>query len=329
MKRRSKKGVGGKAKRRAMPQRRETARRSRELDEARQQQAATAEVLQVINNSRTDIQPVFDAIVRAGARLFPEAAVTIAVREGDVVKAISIAESNPERADAWRRKFPFPLTREYTNGVAILDRRIVDIPDVNKASKEQATGSRNYQDVGYRGVTIVPLMRGDEAIGALSVVRVAPGRLAQNQIFLLKTFANQAVIAIENARLLNELRQRTADLSESLEQQTATSEVLKIISGSQGELEPVFEAMLENATRICEANFGVLNLHENGAFRVGAMHNVPLAFAIPPKADIETPSPDVRFVPKVDIRPTPIRSPRRQSRAPLMAPQCRERAPAG
>jgi signal transduction histidine kinase len=276
MKRRS---VRGKAKRRAMPQRRGTASRSRELDEARQQQAATAEILQVINNSRTDIQPVFDAIVRAGTRLFPEAAVTIAVREGDVVKAISIAESNPERADAWRRKFPIPLNREHANGIAILDRRIVDIPDVNKASKERAAaGRRNYQDVGYRGVTIVPLMHGDEAIGALSVVRVAPGRLAQSQISLLKTFANQAVIAIENTRLLNELRQRTDDLSESLEQQTATSEVLKVISSSPGALKPVFDTILESATRICQAKFGVLCSYDGNLFKYAAVWNAPSAF---------------------------------------------------
>src|SRR5262249_16450086 len=99
------------------------------------------------------------------------------------------------------------------------------------------------------------------------------------QIALLKTFADQAAIAIENARLLNELRQRTDDLSESLERQTATSEVLRVISSSPGGLGPVFQAMLTNATRICEANFGVLCLYEDGAFRTVALHNAPAAFA--------------------------------------------------
>src|SRR5262249_30836205 len=247
--------------------------RNRELDEARQQQAATAEILQVINNSRTDIQPVFDAIVRAGASLFPEAAVTIAVREGDVVKAISIAESNPERADAWRRKFPVPLTREYTNAVAILDRRIVDIPDVDKASKELAAGRRNFQDIGYRAVTIVPLMRSDEAIGALSVVRVAPGRLAQNQIFLLKTFANQAVIAIENARLLSEVRQRTTDLGDALEHHTATSDVLDLISRTPTDVQPVFDAIAKSAARLCGGLFGVVWRYDGELLHCAASHN--------------------------------------------------------
>src|SRR5262249_45139706 len=104
-------------------------------------------------------------------------------------------------------------------------------------------------------------------------------RFTDKQIELVQNFAAQAVIAIENTRLLNELRQRTDDLTESLEQQTATSEVLRVISKSPGELGTVFRAMLENATRICEANFGVLNLHENGLMRMGAMHNVPPAFA--------------------------------------------------
>ena len=101
----------------------------------------------------------------------------------------------------------------------------------------------------------------------------------EKQIELAATFADQAVIAIENARLFNELRQRTADLSESLEQQTATSEVLKVISSSTGELQPVFQAMLENAKRLCAAKFGNLYLCEGDAFRTTAMYNVPPAFA--------------------------------------------------
>jgi signal transduction histidine kinase len=116
------------------------------------------------------------------------------------------------------------------------------------------------------------MIRGDAAIGALSVARGAPGPLSDKQIAVLKTFASQAVIAIENTRLLNELRQRTDDLSESLEQQTATSEVLRVISSSPGDLQPVFQAMLENATRICEAKFGVMWLSEGGGFRSVAVH---------------------------------------------------------
>ena len=132
---------------------------------------------------------------------------------------------------------------------------------------------------GARALVNVPLLKDDELIGSIVIFRQEAGPFGDKQIELVKNFAAQAVIAIENTRLLNELRQRTDDLSEALEQQTATSEVLAAISSSPGELEPVFRAMLENAVRICEAKFGVLNLHENGALRMGAMHNVPSAFA--------------------------------------------------
>src|SRR5262245_33166869 len=183
------------------------------------------------------------------------------------------------RAEAWRHRFPFPLTREYMHSVAILDRRIVDIPDVRNAPAELAVGARNFLASGYQAATMMPMIRGDVAIGALSVVRVAPGPLSDKQLAVLKTFADQAVIAIENTRLLKELRQRTDDLSEALEQQTATSEVLGIISSSPGELEPVFQAMLENAIRICQAKIGILFRYENGAYTAVATLGVTPAYA--------------------------------------------------
>src|SRR5205085_3652751 len=143
----------------------------------------------------------------------------------------------------------------------------VDLPDVANAPDCPTPGKQNFLATGYRAITIVPMMRGDAAIGALSVVRRAPGPLPDEQLALLKTFAAQAVIAIENTRLVNELRQRTDDLSESLEQQTATSEVLRVISSSPGELDAVFTAVLSNVTRICGAKFALLWLAEDDRLR--------------------------------------------------------------
>ena len=132
---------------------------------------------------------------------------------------------------------------------------------------------------GVRTVLLVPLLKDNELIGAIVVYRTEVRPFADKQMELLKNFAAQAVIAIENTRLLNELRQRTTDLTEALEQQTATADVLQVISGSPGDLQPVFTKMLEKAVRICEANFGLLTLYEANAFPIVAMHNVPDALA--------------------------------------------------
>ena len=226
---------------------------TRELADALEQLTTTAEILEVIRDSLNDTQPVFDAIVQSGVRLFPGAAVSIALVENGMVKAAAVAERDPVRAELWRQRFPFPLTREYMHSVAILDRKMLDIPDVENAPAEMEVGRRNFLGSGYRAATFMPLMRGETAIGALSVVRVDRGSLSAKQLEALKTYANQAVIAIENARLLNELRQRTADLSESLEQQTATADVLKTISRSTFHLESVFDTLLASAIRLCEA----------------------------------------------------------------------------
>jgi signal transduction histidine kinase len=256
----------------------ELRQRTDDLSQSLEQQTATAEILGVISNSLNDTQPVFDAIVRSGARLFPGAAVSIALVDHGMVKAAAVAERDPVRAELWRQRFPFPLTREYMHSVAILDRKMLDIPNVEDAPADMEVGKKNFLESGYRAATFMPLMRGEAAIGALSVVRVTPGLLSAKQLEALKTYANQAVIAIENTRLLNELR-------ESLQQQTATADVLGVISGSPGELEPVFNSILENAVRICEASFGNLLLYDGSVLRHVALHNAPQAWAAEQQRD--------------------------------------------
>ena len=245
---------------------------ARELKEALERETATAEILQIIASSPADTQPVFDAIVQSCLKLFPGALVSVALRYGDKINAAAVAAPDPARAEAWRRTINSrtPLARDYMHGAALLDRRIVDIPDVADAPAEFEAGAKNFLTSGNRAITIMPMMRGGEAIGLLSVVRLVAGPLSDEQLAVLRTFAAQAVIAIENTRLVNELRQRTGDLSEALEQQTAISDILRVISGSPGDVKPVFDSVAEHAARICEAQIVDILIVEHDALRYAA-----------------------------------------------------------
>ncbi|MBI1736842.1 MAG: GAF domain-containing protein [Candidatus Rokubacteria bacterium] len=247
------------------------------VTEALERQTATADILAVISSSPTEAQPVFEAIVASGLKLFRGAAISIALPDGAVVRAAAIAESDSDRAAAWRNRFPFPLTREYMHGVAILDRRVVDIPDVAQAPAEWAAGRQNFLASGYRGITIMPMIRGEEAIGVLSVVRVAPGPLSDKQLAVLKTFADQAVIAIENVRLFTELEEKNRAVSEALERQTATSEILRVISRSPTDVQPVLDAVAESAARVCGANDAIVLRRDDSTIRrVAHLGDVPV-----------------------------------------------------
>src|SRR5262249_21927616 len=166
----------------------------------------------------------------------------------------------------------------------ILERKIAHIPDVladPEFTNIEFQKVIEFQKIaGIRTTLAVPLLREDALIGVIALARRTVRPFTDRQIELVTTFADQAVIAIENARLFDEVQTRTKELTESLEQQTATSEVLGVISSSPGELEPVFKKMLENAVRVCDANFGTMLLREKGAFRHVALHNMPPALPI-------------------------------------------------
>ena len=157
---------------------------------------------------------------------------------------------------------------------ALLERRVIALTDAQD-SVANPDGAERARGIGYRAGLSVPMLRDDTAIGAINVVRREAIPFTATQVELLKTFADHAVIAIENTRLFEEVQARTRDLLESLDQQTATSDVLRVVSSSLGELAPVFDALLSNAVRICEAKFGILWLSEGDKFRSVAFHGVP------------------------------------------------------
>src|SRR5262249_44674903 len=177
----------------------------------------------------------------------------------------------------YRRQHPITPDRGSVCGRAAVERRTIHIIDA--LADPEYTLSMTGDRSGFRTILGIPLLREDVAIGVIVLTRAIVQPLTDKQIELVTTFADQALIAIENVRLFEAEQQRTRELSEALERQTATSDVLQIISSSPGALEPVFEAILSNGTRLCGAKFGIMWLREGDAFRCGAVHNVPSSFA--------------------------------------------------
>ena len=255
----------------------DSAKLVRELAEARQQQAATSEILRVISGSPSDIQPVVDTIARSALRLCNGHLSAVYRFDGKLIHCIAQHNWTNEGLEALGRIYPRPPSRETQAAKAILDRMVVHVPDMDDREVPQQSLTL-ARALGYRSILVVPILREGESVGAIAVARAEAGPFSDSQIELLKTFADQALIAIENVRLFKAEQQRTRELSELLDQQTATSEVLRIISSSPGELEPVFETALQNAVRICGAKFGNLFLREGDAFRIGATHGTPPAY---------------------------------------------------
>src|SRR6516165_3302835 len=245
----------------------EVARLGRELREAREQQAATAEVLSVISASPNELDQVLDSLVRSAVRFCGADDAAIHRLDGQYLRVA--AQYGPVPYYGIGHDIG---VRGTVNGRAVLERTPVHVADLQVETEEFPEGSKGAQAMGFRTTLSVPLLREAVALGTINLRRVEAKLFTNKQIALLQTFAAQAVIAIENTRLLNEQR-------ESLERQTATSEVLRVISSSPGELGPVFQAMLENATQICDAKFGVLFRYDNEAFDPVAYFGVPPALA--------------------------------------------------
>jgi GAF domain-containing protein len=260
----------------------ELRQRTSDLSESLEQQTATSEVLQVISSSIGKLEPVFDVMLGNATRICEARFGTLYLRDGDSFYAVAAnRDAPPAYVEARKRRLRFQPATDGPLGGAAATKRVVQIADIRELQSYHDGNPFVVEAVElgkFRTALGVPLLKDDELIGVITIHRQEVRPFTDKQIELVKNFAAQAVIAIENARLLNELRQRTADLGESLEQQTATSEVLRVISSSPSELTPVFQSMLANATRLCEANFGTLNLHDNGSFPLAATHNVPESY---------------------------------------------------
>jgi GAF domain-containing protein len=269
----------------------EIARLSRDLKEALEQKTAMSEVLQVISRSAFDLQTVFDTIAENAVRLCEAERAFIFRFDGKVLRAVSTYNVGPELREFVDRN-PIAPGRHSISARAAFERRTVHIPDV-QADLDYAYATRDRELL--RTMLAVPMLKGDELVGTITIYRLEVKPFTDKQTELVQNFAAQAVIAIENTRLLNGLRQRTDDLTESLEQQTATSEVLSIISSSPGELEPVFQTMLEKAVRICQATFGNIYRWDGHEVELVASHNVPPAFAEHRRRSPYRPSEDNAF----------------------------------
>jgi GAF domain-containing protein len=250
----------------------ENTRLLNELRESLQQQTATSEVFKVISRSTFDLKTVLNTLVESATRLCEADHSWMFEPKGDVfgwVAGYGHDTDTNARIRDYFEEHPVGVDRGSITGRAALEGKVVHVADVLTDSEYTWGGAQKIG--GYRAGLGVPLWRKGEVVGVIFVGRTAPTPFTAKQIELVSTFGDQAVIAIENTRLLTELR-------ESLQQQTATSEVFKVISSSPGDLEPVFQALLANATDICGAKFGTLYLHKNDAFYAAAFHNAPAAF---------------------------------------------------
>ena len=259
----------------------ELRQRTADLTESLEQQTATSEVLSVISSSPGDLEPVFEAVLENGIRLCQAKFGSLFLRTEEGFRNVVTHGAEAAHVEQWKQEPVIVLSKFPESPLAQVARKktVVHINDLaaTPAYRERRPAIVRFVEMaGARTMLSVPMLQENEVIGAIGIYRQEVQPFTEKQIALLTNFAAQAVIAIENTRLLNALRQRTSDLTESLEQQTATSEVLKVISSSPGDLLPVFTTILQNAAKICQANFTTLFLAENDTYRAAAMHNVPL-----------------------------------------------------
>jgi len=245
----------------------------RALTEALEQQTATAEILRVISSSPDDIQPVFEVITTNALRLCAASGSGVYLFDGEWIHVAALRDIDPVGTDAVRHAYPIPPSRSGATPRAILTREAVYIRDVLKDPEYKLASTAAA--VGYRSIMSVPMLHEGQAIGAITVNAADVAAFSENHMELLQTFADQAVIAIENVRLFKELETRNRDLTEALERQTATSNVLQIISSSPTNVQPVFDAIIRSAVTLCDATFGGLHLFDGEQITLDAHSGLP------------------------------------------------------
>ena len=252
----------------------ENTRLFNETQQALERQTATADILKVIASSPSDVRPVFEAIATRAKTLVGGFSSTVFRFIDGMAHLMAFTPTTPEADEILTSNFPNTLDSFAPFQIGLTG-EVAQIPDTESLTNEILHVARAH---GFRSMLCAPLMNKGESIGLISVTRTQPGTFADHHVQLLKTFADQAVIAIENTRLFNEVQARTNDLTEALEQQTATSEVLSVISSSAGDLAPVFDTMLAKAMQLCSANFGVLNTYDGKRFTTAATFGLPSAY---------------------------------------------------
>ena len=247
----------------------ENVRLIHETREALEQQTATSDILRVISESVTDTQPVFDAVVQSCQKLFAGKAVALALPVGGMIESKAYVSDHGDDGVAQGAQVlkPWPLDTGSGAGTCILESRVVAVADTREGSKTYWRMTDLAIALGYDSALFVPLLRFGRAIGCLTILRAAKGAFTQKEIALAQTFADQAVIAMENVRLFNET-------NEALEQQTATAEVLQVISSSPTDVQPVFDAIAERAMTLCDARIGGVTRFDGGLVHLVAYHGV-------------------------------------------------------
>src|SRR5262249_25741571 len=252
----------------------ENTRLLNELRESLDQQTATSEVLRVISSSPGDLEPVFQTMLENATRICAARFGVLFLAEGNSYRVVAMHNVPESYREVRQREPTFRYTSSHPLARVAATKQMLQIADLQADASYAESDPSSYRAMvglaGARTMLNVPMLRGNELVGQIAIFRQEVLPFTEKQIELVQNFAAQAVIAIENTRLLDELRQRTADLSEALEQQTATSQVLSIVSSSPAKLEPVFQAILANATRLCGAKFGALNLYDGEVFSSAA-----------------------------------------------------------